>query len=220
MAILFSSDHSLCGSFNERIVQAAEAVRQSYPTGQQWKWLAVGARAALALEAADQTPADRIFLPGTAQGLVETSHRILLSIDDWYASKDVTTVLVFHDRRRADVASPHHLQLLPLDPHWLQKLATRPWQSRARPMFTMEVPALMSALTREHIFASMFRSGAESLLSEHAARYAAMQAALRNIEDHLQERTVKYRRKRHEAITSELLDVVSVYETLRKERRA
>ena len=81
-------------------------------------------------------------------------------------------------------------------------------------MHRMEGPALFSALVREHLFVSIFRAAAESTASEHATRLASMQAAERNIQEHLQEMTGAFRRQRQQAITEELLDVVAGFETL------
>lgn len=215
MAILFGSDHSLCGGFNEIIVRAAIAAQREALPQQPWHWLAVGARAAHSLEIAGHAFGDCINLPGTSAGLVETSHRILLAIDDWRAHREVTRVVLFHNRRREETATPHRIHLLPLDPAWLNELARRPWPSRTIPMFTMETTELFSALVREHLFASIYQSGAESLASEHATRLASMQSALRNIEEHLEAMTAEHRRKRQDVITSELLDIVAGYESLR-----
>jgi F-type H+-transporting ATPase subunit gamma len=215
MAIVFGSDHSLCGVFNERIIRTA--IEEQYSSGRQdWFWLAVGTRAAYTLEAAGILVRQTIELPGTASGLVDTAHRLLVAIDDWRARDEVSRVLLFHNRRREETAMSHRLQLWPLDPHWLELLARRPWRSRSIPVFTMGAPELFAAFTREHLFANIFRSGAESLASEHATRLAAMQYALQNIEDHLAEMTSDFRRKRQEKITTELMDIVAGFETLRK----
>lgn len=216
--ILFGSDHSLCGGFNEIIVHAASAERAASPE-RSWRWLAVGARAAQSLEAAGHTTDDCITLPGTSSGLIETSHNILLTIDAWRVRHGITHVLLFHHRRREQAATPHRVQLLPPDRNWLNQLARRPRSSRTIPMFTMEATELFSALVREHLSANVFRSGPESLASEHTTRVAAMQAALRSIEEHIEEMTADYRRKRQDAITGELLDIVADYESLRERHR-
>lgn len=214
MAVVFGSDHSLCGAFNERIIRTA--VEEQRQAGRQdWLWLAVGARAAYALETAGISVRETIELPGTASGLIDTADRLLLAIDAWRSRREVSRVLLFHNRRREELAMSHRLQLWPLDRDWLETLARRPWRSRCIPTFTMETPALFSAFAREYLFASIFRAGAESLASEHATRLAAMQYALHNIDDHLTEMTGEYRRKRQEKITTELLDVVAGFEMLR-----
>jgi len=78
----------------------------------------------------------------------------------------------------------------------------------------MEPSALLAALVRQHLFISLFRAGAESAASEHATRLAAMQAAERNIDDHLDEMNGAYRQRRQALITEELLDVVAGFEAL------
>jgi F-type H+-transporting ATPase subunit gamma len=78
----------------------------------------------------------------------------------------------------------------------------------------MDSQALLSSLVREHLFVSIFRAGAESMASEHATRLAAMQAAERNIGEHLDEMNGVFHRARQQAITEELLDIISGYETL------
>jgi F-type H+-transporting ATPase subunit gamma len=215
MAVVFGSDHSLCGAFNERIVGAA-VDEQRRSERQDWLWLAVGARAGQALEAAGAAVQKGILLPGTAGGLVDTAHRVVLAVDEGRAQHSVGGVLVFHNRRRQEAASPHRLQLWPLDRQRLESMARQPWRSRSLPTFTMRTPDLFGALTREHLFANVFRSGAESLASEHATRLAAMQFALRNIDDHLTEMTGDFRRKRQEKITTELMDVLAGFEMLRE----
>ena len=79
-------------------------------------------------------------------------------------------------------------------------------------MFTMDPAALFAALARQHLFVTLYRATAESLASEHASRLVAMQTAEKNIEEHLTETTAAYRRKRQEAITSELLEIVAGFE--------
>jgi F-type H+-transporting ATPase subunit gamma len=69
-------------------------------------------------------------------------------------------------------------------------------------------------LIRERLFVTIFRAGAEFMASEHATRLASMQAAERNIQEHLEEMTGAFRRRRQQAITEELLDVVAGFETL------
>ncbi len=215
MAIVFGSDHGFCGSFNEAIAHAACAERALHPQ-LPWHWLSVGSRAAQGLEAVGETPTGRIEPPGTAERLAETSNRILLTIDDWRARHGVDRVLVFHNRRRDEAVAVHRVVLVPHDPAWLRKLQRRAWRSRSIPTFTMLQRELFAALAREHLFANVFRSGAESLASEHASRLTAMQAALRNIEEHLDAMHAEHRRKRQDAITSELLDIVGGYEILRE----
>jgi F-type H+-transporting ATPase subunit gamma len=80
----------------------------------------------------------------------------------------------------------------------------------------MDAEPLFSALVREFLFVLLYRAGAESLTSEHAARLSAMQAAERNIDAHLAEMRVVYQQLRQQGITEELIDVVSGFMVLKR----
>ncbi len=216
VAIVFGSDHGLCGRFNREVVRhAREAVRRGRAGRGETVYLVAGARAAAQLEAAGERLGRSFLLPGSVAGLTGTAQDILLELDALRAERHVAGVLVFGNiRTEGSTASPRGAQLLPLDPRWLRRLVEEPWPSRALPTFTMEPEALFAALVRQHLFMGLFRAGAESAASEHATRLAAMQAAERNIEDHLAEMSTDFRRLRQASITEELVDVVAGFEAL------
>jgi F-type H+-transporting ATPase subunit gamma len=215
LAVVFGSDHGLCGRFNQQIVGHAQA-RSSAGT----QYLAAGGRAADLLEAAGVPVVEQYPLPGSVAGLTETAFAILRAIDERRQEAPVARVLVHHNRRTARAAAePHDLQLLPLDPAWLDRLSRQPWPSPALPLYTLPASDLYRALVRQQLFIGLFRAGAESAASEHAARLSAMQAAERNIEERMDEMTAAFRRKRQDSITEELLDVVAGFEAMSARRR-
>ncbi len=219
-AIVFGSDHGLCGRFNEQISRfaMAEMAERNWPAG---PWLAVGNQAAGRLEAAGRTVEGGFALPGAATGLTSLANRILLRIDEWRTERRVARVMLFYNARAGETtAVPFAHQLLPFHTGWLERLAHIPWRSRALPTHTMDRRALFSSLVREHLFVTIFRAAAESMASEHATRLASMQAAERNIEDHMEEMSRAYHQRRQQAITEELLDIVAGFETIRSAEAA
>lgn len=212
IAIVFGSDHGLCGRFNREIAgfTGQELARRRIARAGT-VFLVAGARAAAELEAAGETVARTYPLPGTVNGLTATAEAMLLEVDARHPAR----VLVLHNMRaERSAAEPRAVQLLPLDRGWLRRLGARRWPSRALPAYTMQSPALFAALVRQHLFIGVFRAGAESAASEHAMRLGAMQAAERSIEERLSEMSAAYRRIRQAAITDELMDVVAGYEAL------
>ncbi|HPL64363.1 MAG TPA: F0F1 ATP synthase subunit gamma [Syntrophales bacterium] len=79
---------------------------------------------------------------------------------------------------------------------------------------------MFSLLVRQYIFVNLYRALVESLASENASRMASMQGAEKNIEDRKEELAGELRRVRQDAITGELLDIVSGYETILTETEA
>jgi F-type H+-transporting ATPase subunit gamma len=194
---VFGSDHGLCGRFNDDIAHfAAERLRELDASGMRLRCLAVGARARARLAAAGRAVDEHVLLPGSVSGLAALAQAVLVQVGD-------------------AVGVPHMRQLLPLSPERMRNLAARPWPSRRLPMFTMDAERLWPAVIRQYLFSSVYRAAAESLASEHASRLASMQAAERNIEEHLEEQQAEFRRRRQETITEELLDIVTGFEASR-----
>ncbi len=63
----------------------------------------------------------------------------------------------------------------------------------------------------------LYRAIANSLAGENASRIASMQAAEKNISERLEDLQKAYQLGRQEAITEELLDVITGFESLREE---
>ena len=217
-AIVFGSDHGMCGRFNEEVAgHAAEWLVDAAAGGEQPRITAVGARVAALLEARGLRPERDMFVPGSAARIGATVRLILLALDDWQVGGRVERVYLFNNRSSAAGRyRPMRTRLLPVNLHRLHGLEGEKWPSRSLPAYTMRRDLLFARLLRQFFFVTIFRACAESLAAENAARLAAMQAAERNLEERQQELLGDFRRQRQDAITAELLDIVSGYEALQR----
>lgn len=218
-AIVFGSDHGLCGRFNFDIVRhAREEVSRLAAPDEHVVYLVAGARAAAHLEALGETVSGSFLLPGSVNGLTAMAQDMLLDMEQRQSDRGLPRVLLFYNRHsEGTTAAPFGIQHLPLDGRWLAQIAGRPWPSRCLPTFTMDRDRLFTALARQYLFIGLFRAGAESAASEHATRLAAMQTAEHNIRDSLGELTAAYSNQRQASITAELLDIVAGFEVLEGE---
>lgn len=214
--VVLGSDRGLCGRFNDRIAQHASSWLETVQHGDTRLLGVVGIRAAARLESLG-AQADRVFtLPGAISGLAKAVNGIAVEIERRVSAGDVRSVTLAYNRRTQEaLAQPMDRRLLPVPERYLEELATRPWPGPSRPTYRMDRDALFSWLVRQHIFVAIYRGFADSLASEHASRLAAMQSAERNIDDRREELEGRYRQKRQETITRELLDVVSGFEAVR-----
>lgn len=215
-AVVFGSDHGLCGRFNEIISDHALEHMASTGAGRESrKVLAVGARVAASLENAGQ-PAEEVFMvPGSADQITATVQQILLKIDQWRHQDGIRHVyLLFNGHAEGSRYDPVTVELLPLDLRRFQQLRDKEWPSNRLPTFSMERATLLSRLVHQYLFVSIFRACAESQASEHASRLAAMQSAERNLDERLDDVTMQFRRARQNSVTSELLDVIGGFEAI------
>jgi len=215
-AFVFGSDHGLCGRFNDESAEfALERLDRLGVAPEDRVLAAVGARAAARLRDLDAPADTELAAPGSVAGLEEAVRDILVRVDRWREARGVWRVLLVYRRHRADDDQRLHAeQLLPIELERFRRLAGRPWPSRRIPTFTMEAEALLAALLRQYLFVAVYRAFAESAASEHASRVETMQAAERNLDERLDALHAELHRRRQDAITAELLDVVSGFEAL------
>lgn len=218
-AVVFGSDHGLCGRFNEEVAQHAREGIAVRAEGAHWRWLAVGARAGSLLEQSGQFVDQTLFLPGSAERITATVRHVLLAIDAWQHREGVERVYLFHQQPDTATGRPRPIgtRLWPVSFARFHSMEAKPWPGRTLPTYSMERASLFRRLLTQHFFVSVFRACAESLAAENASRLAAMQAAEKNLSERHAELTTEFRRLRQDAITNELLDVVAGYEALRHE---
>ena len=74
---------------------------------------------------------------------------------------------------------------------------------------------LLDALVKRYIEYTMYYSLIDLLAAEHSARMQAMDAATSNAKEMVKELTVKYNKARQEAITTELIEIISGMESMK-----
>jgi len=220
-AVIFGSEQGLCGKFNPQIASfALGEIAEMDP--EATRAVAVGERVIPHLEDGGLQVEGRFSFSGDFLGIAEVMGEVLVKIEEWRREGGLDRIVLFYNRPVPGPLAafrPAMTRLLPLDPAWLNDLAEMRWPSRSLPTFSMDPERLFSSLVREHIFASLYRAFVESLASENASRLSSMQAAERNIEEHLNELSSQYRKRRQEAISSEMQDVLVGFEALMGEKR-
>lgn len=218
--VLFGSDQGMCGSFNEQIVSFAlgEMNASGTPSQCQRTIVAVGSRVVDRLADAGFPVEDQFPVPSSVAGIATVVHGLLPHVESLLADGKIDRLELYHNHPiLGATSSPRKQQLLPLDSAWLRRLERKPWPSRSLPMITLDWRKLFAALVRQYLFVALYQAFAESLASENASRLSSMQAAEKNIEDHLAALTTHYHQQRQQSITEELLDIVAGFETLTAE---
>jgi F-type H+-transporting ATPase subunit gamma len=217
-AVIFGTDQGMCGQFNELIVSyALDDLSRRGPDAQRPLLLVIGVRAAARIEEAKWAYHDIFSVPSSVSGIIPSVQSILLHINAWREEQAVSRVMVYNNYPVSGSAyQPGGMQLIPVDMSRFQSPAQESANSRSLPLYTMDRARLLSALVRQYLFVQLYRASAESLASENTSRLITMQSAEKNIDERLAELNGIYHSRRQEAITGELLDVVSGFEVLSK----
>lgn len=214
--LVFGSDQGMCGPLNERIVaHANRALGKLSRHCHEQPMLAVGNRAADRLTSLGFTIEQVFEVPSSLPAVGQAVHEVLAKIQEWHLHRGIEVIVLFYCEPLAvPMFRPRGMRLLPVDLEWVRRLKARPWPSKGIPTFTMDKTQLFQSLIREYLFAALFRALAQSLASENASRLAAMEVADRNIAERADILTADFRHCREEAITSELLDLVTAFEAM------
>jgi F-type H+-transporting ATPase subunit gamma len=198
--VLCMGEHGFAGGFNERVIDAAEAL---LPRGVSI--FVLGTRGA-ALAEERGWPAiwthPMATRPAAAPELVR---RLTTELFRAIGAGGVTHVdIVFARHRQGDPPTIERRVLFPVD---LSSLAVgRP---RLPPLHHLSPEKLLERLVADYVLALLIEAVIESISSENQARFAAMAAAHDNVETKLRKLHQDGRQARQEEITTELLDLVT-----------
>lgn len=212
--VIFGSDQGLCGRFNEKLVEFLQK-EVSAQTPQPPRILVSGARIAARLEAASLELGKTLWSPGSLAGVNRHVYEIILILHHWRQKSGMKRIdLFFNQYESGSGGLPSKIPLLPLDNERLRELMKKKWPGRSLPYSTTPPDKLFSALIQQHLFVTIYRAQVQSLASEQASRLLSLQQAEKNIQEHLEELTGRYRNVRQSVITSELLDLIAGFRTV------
>ncbi len=221
--IIFGSEQGMCGSFNEDIADHVNAhIQDDLLQKRTVHGITLGPRLSSLMHDHPNIRIDWVHdLPSSVHTISDHVNDLLIRIQEWRQETRLGRIRLFFNRKLSGSSyEPHHQDILPLDPQWLERLSQKEWPSRCLAQHNMPLEQLSAALIREYLFVSIYRGFAESMASENASRLAAMQAAEKNIEERMEDLQSRYNRTRQDSITSELLDIISGFEALQKEERS
>jgi F-type H+-transporting ATPase subunit gamma len=203
--VLCTAEHGFVGGFNERMLEAAEATLNPSDL-----LFVLGSRgAAIAFERGRKIAWTRPMATRLA-GAPDAVNRLTSELYARIARDEIARVEVMFGRYRQGATSTieRHL-LLPLDTASLA--ATK---ARQAPLHNLPPRPLLEKLMAEYVFALLTEAAVESIASENAARFAAMESAHDNVSRKLSGLQKNARQARQTEITSELLDLMTGAEAM------
>lgn len=204
--IAVSSNSSLCGGFNANIIREARAVVDNYTAaGVAVELLPVGKKISDAMRKMGYEP-NVSLLEQAAAVSYDVVASVATTLMERFASGDIDRVdLVYTHFRSAAKLVPVVETLLPIN------VDTITGETPAVREYILEPgkEALLQQLLPRAIKLRLFTALLDSAAAEHAARMMAMQIATDNADDLIQELVREYNKGRQQAITNELLDIVS-----------
>ena len=213
--LVLGSDQGMCGQFNENIIQYALQKAQYFKDeGLKTIFWTAGDRVRAGIEEKEKVE-EHFFLPASPTAIGDLMHEIVTHFAERHENRKVGTFIIYYNRlEHGGIYSPISQQILPLEPYYDENKRLKTWPTRCLPLIRMDTGVFFEHLFHQHIFGAIYKAFSQSLASENAARLAAMHAAEKNIVEMEETLQGKFRETRQNAITAELLDIISGFEAL------
>jgi len=211
-AIIVGSEQGLVGQFNNRLVQY---LKENYHSDSPL--VCLGYKMGSILKQEGFQVYRQLPIEEAAHEVTELLTGILDVIEVWQKEAGISSIDVYFNQRSGHASyRPSHIRLLPLRQSDFKDKSKEYYQHGRSPlpMFFGDLKDNLQALLREMIFITLYRAVMVSLASENASRLVAMQNAEKNIEERKDELMDSYNRRRQEAITSELMDILGGFESM------
>ena len=222
LALVLTSDRSLCGAFNSNAIRYAMEFFRAH-AGQTIEIVAIGRKGRDTLRRRGYKFAGE-YLDVSAKVDFAKAKEVAGQIEEMYATKKVDAVYAIYNEFKSVLVQKLRAQkLLPIDPgvvretETAEEYATTSREAQAAQeaakqvdyIYEQPVGELFAGLVPRYLEAEILRTLLESAAAEHAARMTAMDSATRNAKELIDRLTLEMNKIRQAGITKELIEIVS-----------
>jgi len=211
--IFITADKGLCGGFNSQTIKRANQMIAEYKAQDvKVRLRAVGRKGI------DYFKFNNVELNNEIVGLsaapdFKQAAEFISEVAESYVNGETDKIVLIHNGYVNMITQEiREDQILPVDSSKLVLDAVSTSELEVEPD---DDDTLLDALVKRYIEYTMYYSLIDSLAAEHSARMQAMDAATSNAKEMVKELTVKYNKARQEAITTELIEIISGVESMK-----
>lgn len=208
--MVMGGDRGLCGSFNTNIIKRADRLIHSHPF--PLRIIAFGKKVIDHYQQQNM-PVEEEYVDLDDLDLLETSRSVADRIIEQYITsacgRFVIVYSLFHNVMTQEILAD---QILPL--HFNPRIGEP--EKRVEYLFYPDAETIMDEILPRYVAWQIHRIMLESMASLYGARMTAMDMATRNAGDLIGDLTLEYNRERQSAITTELIEIVSGADALRR----
>ena len=204
--IAVASDTGLCGTFNTNVINRVRAVLDGYMASNvEVEVYTVGKKMHDAVKKLGYTLHEELMSQSSTPQYSEVAivaRNLMARFSDGAIDK---VEVVYSHFKSAAKQEPVNEILLPVE----LKMAEADSQAAVDYIVEPGRDELLGALVPKVVEVKMYTALLDAVAAEHAARVLAMQVATDNATDLISELTLEYNKGRQQAITNELLDIMS-----------
>ncbi len=211
--VFVTADKGLCGGFNSQTIKRVNALLNEYKEqGATVRLRAIGKKGISYYRFNDIPMLEEIDDLSAAPTYARAAEFINAVIEDYIQGKTDRIVVVHNGYVNMITQEIRQEQLVPVDASELVQQAVSTSELEIEPD---DDDTLLEALVRRYLEYSMYYALIDSLAAEHSARMQAMDSATTNAKEMAAKLTVQYNKARQEAITTELIEIISGMESMK-----
>jgi F-type H+-transporting ATPase subunit gamma len=210
--IFVTADKGLCGGFNHQTIKTVSKLLKEYKDQDiKVRLKGIGRKGIEYFKFNEYELIDERIGLSAAPDYEEAAKFIKESYEDFMNSETDKVILVHNGYVNKIVQEIKVNELLPLK---VEELETKDEILDIEPKHDEEL--VLTQLVQKYVEFSQFFALLDSLAAEHSARMQAMDAATNNASEKVKELTLQYNKARQEAVTTELIEIISGMESLKK----
>lgn len=211
--IFITADKGLCGGFNAQTIKRVNALRKEFQAnGTELRLRAIGRKGIDYFKFNRVDMLDQVAGLSSAPDFEKSSALIGQVVEDYLNGKTDKILLVHNGYVNMITQEVRQAQVLPVDHSSLALDSTSTSELEVEPD---NDNTLLEALVKKYIEYTIYYSLIDSLAAEHSARMQAMDSATNNAKDMVKSLSIKYNKARQEAITTELIEIISGMESMK-----
>lgn len=210
--VILTADKGLCGSFNSNILRAAVEFLEK-KSQKSYRLQVIGKKGRNHFKRR-KYDIRKEYIDIFKEIKFSHADEIAQDLIQQFVSKELDAIYLIHNSFKS--MGVQRVMIEPLLP--IQRLDIPSGIVPERYQFEPSQQALFNELLPKHVTTQIYCALLDSSAAEHAARMTAMDAATKNASDLIDSLTLQMNRVRQNSITSELIEIVSGAEALRKGR--
>ena len=214
--IFVTADKGLCGGFNMQTIKQVKLLMDEYKDKKvKVRLRAVGKKGSEFFKFKEIELHDSVIDLSSSPTYERAVEFIDKAIDDYKNGLTDKVILIHNGFQNMLTQVLHVNNLLPIDIVQCKNCESKEHSSMMDIEPEDDDEVVLNSMIQKYIEFNMYYSLIDSLAAEHSARMQAMDSASKNAKEMVDALSLKYNKARQEAITTELIEIISGVESMK-----
>ncbi len=211
--IFVTADKGLCGGFNMQTIKAVKRLMSDYKNKKvKIRLRGIGKKGIEFFNYNEVEMLDEVKNLSSAPDMQRSSEFMTRSINDFKEGKIDAVYIVYNGYKNVITQELHVNRVLPVN---VEGYDCEEAKNSMLELEAQDEEKMLDSLVTKYAEYNMYYALIDSVAAEHSARMQAMDAATNNAKEMVNSLKVKFNKARQEAITTELIEIISGVESMK-----